>query len=146
MENKEVIKNILKKWQFPILEDEGNHIVFRYQMQYIQASFSGHDEIKAIAMTMSSIFTADDEEELFKAMRACNELNNELLHVKLYIGRESELILASEFFYRKEDDVEFQFKTGLDSLILAKKRFIKRYEDIDTEAALLAELEDNEDE
>ena len=107
MTTKEEIKQVLEKWGFPILQDNENSLVFRYQMSYVQANITGNDENNAIALTLSGIFSADDEKEMFLGLRTCNDLNCNLL---------------------QSDNV-------------AKKRFLQKYRELEEEAKLISELE-----
>ena len=141
MTTKEQIKQVLKKWGFPILQENDNSLVFRYQMSYVQANITGGDDTNAIALTLSGIFSADNEEEMILGLRTCNDINCNLLQVKLYIDSDSDLIIAAEFFIKTPQDVEYLLTVALQSVIVAKKRFLQRYREIEEEAKLLSELE-----
>lgn len=141
MTTKEQIKLVLEKWGFPILQENDNSLVFRYQMSYVQANITGGDDTNAIALTLSGIFSADNEEEMMLGLRTCNDLNCNLLQVKLYIDSDSDLIIAAEFFLKTPEDVEYLLTVALQSVIVAKKRFLQRYCEIEDEAKLISELE-----
>ena len=141
MTTKEQIKQVLEKWGFPILQENDNSLVFRYQMSYVQANITGGDDTNAIALTLSGIFSADNEEEMMLGLRTCNDLNCNLLQVKLYIDSDSYLIIAAEFFLKTPEDVEYLLMVALQSVIEAKKRFLQRYREIEEEAKLISELE-----
>lgn len=141
MTTKELIKQVLDKWGFPILQENDNSLVFRYQMSYVQANITGDDDTNAIALTLSGIFSADNEEEMMLGLRTCNDLNCNLLQVKLYIDSDSDLIIAAEFFLKTPEDVEYLLTVALQSVIVAKKRFLQRYREIEDEAKLISELE-----
>lgn len=141
MTTKEQIKQVLEKWGFPILQENDNSLVFRYQMSYVQANITGGDNANAIALTLSGIFSADNEEEMMLGLRTCNDLNCNLLQVKLYIDSDSDLIIAAEFFLKTPEDVEYLLTVALQSVIVAKKRFLQRYREIEDEAKLISELE-----
>lgn len=141
MTTKEQIKQVLEKWGFPILQENDNSLVFRYQMSYVQANITGGDDTNAIALTLSGIFSADNEEEMMLGLRTCNDLNCNLLQVKLYIDSDSDLIIAAEFFLKTPEDVEYLLTVALQSVIVAKKRFLQRYREIEEEAKLISELE-----
>lgn len=141
MTTKEQIKQVLEKWGFPILQENDNSLVFRYQMSYVQANITGGDDTNAIALTLSGIFSADNEEEMKLGLRTCNDLNCNLLQVKLYIDSDSDLIIAAEFFLKTPEDVEYLLTMALQSVIVAKKRFLQRYREIEEEAKLISELE-----
>ena len=141
MTTKEQIKQVLEKWGFPILQENDNSLVFRYQMSYVQANITGGDDTNAIALTLSGIVSADNEEEMMLGLRTCNDLNCNLLQVKLYIDSDSDLIIAAEFFLKTPEDVEYLLMVALQSVIEAKKRFLQRYREIEEEAKLISELE-----
>lgn len=141
MTTKEQIKQVLEKWGFPILQENDNSLVFRYQMSYVQANITGGDESNAIALTLSGIFSADNEKEMMLGLCTCNDLNCNLLQVKLYIDTDSDLIIAAEFFLKTPEDMEYLLTVALQSVIVAKKRFLQRYRELEDEAKLLSELE-----
>lgn len=141
MTTKEQIKQVLEKWGFPVLQENDNSLVFRYQMSYVQANITGGDDANAIALTLSGIFSADNEEEMMLGLRTCNDLNCNLIQVKLYIDSDSDLIIAAEFFIKTPEDVEYLLTVALQSVIVAKKRFLQRYREIEEEAKLISELE-----
>lgn len=78
-------------------------------------------------------------------LRSCNELNCNLLHVKLYIDSDSDLIVSAEFFHKEPADLEYLLSMALRAIIVAKLRFIQRYGEIEEEAKLMSELEQEED-
>lgn len=141
MTTKEQIKQVLEKWKFPVLQENDNSLVFRYQMSFVQANITGGDESNAIALTLSGIFSADNEKEMFLGMRACNDLNSNLLQVKLYIDSDAGLIIAAEFFHKSPEDLEYLLTMALQSVIIAKKRFAQKYNELEEDAKLMSELE-----
>lgn len=141
MTTKELLKQVLEKWRFPILQENDNSLVFRYQMSYVQANITSGDDTNAIALTLSGIFSADNEQEMMLGLRTCNDLNYNLLQVKLYIDSDSDLIIAAEFFLKTPEDMEYLLTVALQSVIVAKKRFLQRYREIEEEAKLISELE-----
>lgn len=141
MTTKELIKQVLEKWEFPVLQENDNCLVFRYQMSYIQANITGGEDANAVALTLTGIFSADDEKEMFLGLRTCNDLNYNLLQVKLYIDSDSDLIIASEFFYQTPEDMEYLLNMSLQSVIVAKRRFTQKYRELEEEAKLISELE-----
>ena len=141
MTTKELIKQVLEKWGFPVLQENDNSLVFRYQMNYIQANITGGEDTNAVTLTLTGVFSADDENEMFLGLRTCNDLNNNLLQVKLYIDSDSDLIIASEFFYQTPEDMEYLLNMSLQSVIVAKRRFIQKYRELEEEAKLISELE-----
>lgn len=142
--SKDLIKQALEKWGFPILKESENSVVFRYQMTYVQANAAGGDDTPAITIIHSGSFTADNPKEMLLGLKACNELNCELLQVKFYIDSDSDLIVASEFFYKTEADVEYLLETSLKAIILGNKKFMRKYSELEEDAKLLDELNEEE--
>lgn len=139
MTSKEIVKQTLEKWRFPILQEAENAIVIRYQMNYVQIG-SLQEDTHAIAVTLTGIFTADDEREARLALKACNELNYRMMQVKLYLDEDNDLVIASEFFYKNDEDVEVLLNYALQAVVTAKKRFIQQYEAVVDEDKLIQEL------
>ena len=141
MTTKELIRQVLKKWEFPVIHENNNSLVFRYQMSYIQANVNWGEDTNAVALVLTGIFSAADEKEMLLGLRTCNDINCNLLQVKLYIDTDADLIIASEFFYKTEDDMEYLLTMSLQSVIVAKKRFMQKYRELEEEAKLISELE-----
>lgn len=140
MTNKDQIKQVLETWGFPILKETDNSLVFRYQMNYVQISITEGDDSAGVAISLSGLFTADDEKEMFLALRACNELNYQLLHTKLYIDSDADLIIAAEYFTKTNVEKEFHLDYALQSIITAKKKFLQKYKELEEDAELASEL------
>lgn len=143
MTSKEIVTQILEKWRFPVLQDSENAMVIRYQMNYVQIG-SLQEDSHAIAVTLTGLFTADDEREVRLALKTCNELNFRMMQVKLYLDEDNDLVIASEFFYKNDDDVEYLLDFALQAVVTAKKRFIQQYEAVVDEDKLLQELNNDE--
>lgn len=143
MTTKELLKQVLEQWGFPILEEKEHSLVFRYQMNYIQLNAMDGDS-RSVAATLSGIFTADDEQDLKIGLKTCNDLNWHLLQIKLYLDGDNDLIIASEFFYKTEEDMEHLLLLSLKALITGKKQFIKKYKEYVEEEKLLSELNEEE--
>ena len=141
MKTKEAIKEILEKWGFPILQETENSMLFRFQMNYIQTNITGDDDNAGIAVTLSGIFSAENEKDMNVGLRACNDLNHNLMQVKLYIDTDSDLIIASEYFHQPGGDMELQLTMALNMVVAAKKKFLQRYRQIEEEMDLISELE-----
>lgn len=141
MTTKDLIKQVLEKWGFPVLQENENCLLFRYQMSYIQASITSTEESNSVALTMTGIFKADDEKEMLLGLRTCNDLNSNVIQVKLYIDSDADLIISSEFFYKTEDDLEYLMTMALQAMKIAKKRFARKYSELEDEEKLITELE-----
>lgn len=141
MKTKEEIKEILEKWGFPLLQETENSVLFRFQMNYIQTNITGDDDNAGIAVTLAGIFSAENEKDMNVGLRTCNDLNHNLMQVKLYIDGDSDLIIASEYFHQPGADMELQLTMALNMVVSAKKKFLQRYKQIEEEMNLISELE-----
>ncbi len=139
MTSKELVKQALEKWKFTVLQETDNAIVIRYQMNYVQIG-SLLDDSHSIAVTLTGIFSADDGREMRLGLKTCNDLNFRMMQVKLYIDDDNDLVIASEFFYKTEDDVESLLNFSLQAVVAAKKKFIQQYEAVVDEDKLIQEL------
>jgi len=63
-----------------------------------------------------------------------------MMQVKLYLDEDNDLVIASEFFYKNDEDVEFLLNYALLAVVTAKKRFIQQYEAVVDEDKLIQEL------
>ncbi len=141
MTSKELVRKLLEDRRIPIVNEEEHAFLIRYQMNYVQIG-SLQENSRGIAVTLSAIFHADDEKEAFLGLKACNELNYRLMQVKLYLDDDKDLVIASEFFYKNEEDVEYQLDIALSAVLTAKKKFSAQYEAEVEEDKLMHELED----
>lgn len=138
---KELVKQVLKKWKFPIIRENQTGVLFRYQMSYVEAKEYGDEESDAISLILKGVFQAENEIEEAAALKTCNRLSCDLFHIKLYLDKENKLEMASEFFYRPGDDMEYLMNMGLKTLILGKKRFLENYKAIEVGTSFLTNLE-----
>lgn len=139
MTSKELVKQTLKKWHFPILQEAENGVTIRYQMSYVSIGSLSNDTT-CITVNMSGLFKAEDEKEMRLALKTCNELNFRMMQVKLYIDNDDDLVIGAEFFYQTEEDVEYLLSMALQSVVAAKKKFVQQYEAVVEEDKLLQEL------
>lgn len=139
MTSKEIVKRTLEKWRFPILQEAENAVVIRYQLNYVQIG-SLQEDTHAITVTLTGVFSADDEREARLALKTCNELNYRMMQVKLYLDEDNDLVIASEFFFKDDEDVEFLLNYALQAVVTAKKQFIQQYESVVDEDKLIEEL------
>ena len=142
MTSKEIVKQTLEGWRYPILQEEEHSVLLRYQMNYVQIG-SLQENSHAIAVTLSGLFSADDDHEVALAIKACNELNYRLMQVKLYLDGDNDLVIASEFFYNNDDDVAYLLDIALSAVVSAKKQFLKQYEAAVEEDRLMQELDES---
>lgn len=142
MTSKELVKQALEKWRFPVLDEGENTIVIRYQMNYVHIA-SLNEESNSIAVLLTNIFSAENEREERLGLKTCNELNFRMMQVKLYIDNDDDLVIGAEFFYKTEEDVEYLLSMALQSVVAAKKKFVQQYEAAVEEDKLLQELNDD---
>lgn len=140
---KELVKKVLEKWKFPILEEADHTVVVRYQMNYAHIT-SMHDEADSVAVMLTNIFSAKNEDEIRIGMKTCNEINSQLIHIKCFIDTDDDLVVSSEFFGVNEDNVEDYLTRGLQAAIYGKNRFLSRYDEIEEEEKLMQELDKEE--
>ena len=138
---KELVKQVLKKWKFPIIRENQTGVLFRYQMGYIEAKGYEDEGSYAISLILKGAFRAENEIEEAAALKTCNRLSRDLFHIKLYLDIENNLEVASEFFYRPGDDMEYLMNMGLKTLVLGKKRFLEEYRAIKVGTNFLTNLE-----
>lgn len=144
MTSKELVKQTLEKWHFPILHEADNGLTIRYQMSYVNIGSLSEDNT-CIAVSMSGLFKVENEKEMYFALKTCNELNFRLMQVKLYIDDEDDLVIGAEIFYKTEEDVEYLLNLALHAVITAKKKFMSQYEAVVEEDKLLQELNGDSD-
>ncbi len=144
MTSKELVKQALEKWHFPILHEDDNLLAFRYQMNYVSVG-SLSDDYPGISVSLSNLFKVENDKEMRLALKTCNVLNFRMMQVKLYIDNDDDLVIGAEFFYGTEEDVEFLLSTALQSVVTAKKRFLSQYEAVVEEEKLLQELNGDSD-
>lgn len=143
MTSKELVKQALEGWKFPVLEENENTIVIRYQMNYVHIT-SLNEETHSIAVLLTNIFSAENQREELLGLKTCNELNYRLMQIKFYIDDDNDLIISSEFFYINQDDVESLLNNALNAVITGKKRFASLYKEIEAEDRLMQELNEQE--
>lgn len=143
MTSKELVKQALEKWKFPVFDEGENTIVIRYQMNYVHIA-SLNEESNSIAVLLTNIFSTENELEERLGLKTCNELNCRMMQVKFYIDSDNDLIISSEFFYNKEEDIEAQLSMALHAVVSGKKCFVSQYKETEAEDKLLQELNEQE--
>ena len=111
--NYELIKKIIEDGKYKVLEDDGEHITIRYQLNVLHISPSqGDDNFVSVLLPNFADVT---EENFAEVVMRCHKLNEQMKQVKLYTINDV-IIAASEFFYMEEDDLTYQFKMSLNSV------------------------------
>ena len=112
-----LVKEIIESWKYKVLEDDGEHIIIRYQMNVIHICPNEEDET-FVSILLPNFDDVTDENYSEIVMR-CHKLNEKLKQIKLYTVNDV-IIAASEFFYMEKEDLAFQMKLALSNLIAAK--------------------------
>jgi hypothetical protein len=112
-----LVKEIIQSWKYKVLEDDGEHIIIRYQMNVIHICPNEEDET-FVSILLPNFDDVTDENYSEIVMR-CHRLNEKLKQVKFYTINDV-IIAASEFFYMEKEDLEFQMRVALSNLVAAK--------------------------
>ena len=116
----ELIKKIILEQKYKLVEDDGESFIIRYQMNAIHICPNSEDDT-FVSVVLSNF--AEVTEEIFaEVVMKCHKLNEQMKQVKFYTVKDV-IIAAFEFYYMKEDDLSFQLKLALNSLIAAKVNY-----------------------
>jgi hypothetical protein len=118
----ELIKKIISEQKYKIVEDDGESFIIRYQMNAIHICPNSEDD--TFVSVVLSNFAEVTEENFAEVVMRCHKLNEQMKQVKFYTVKDV-IIAASEFYYMEEDDLSFQIKQALNSLIAAKVNYKK---------------------
>ena len=118
----ELIKKIISEQKYKIVEDDGESFIIRYQMNAIHICPNSEDD--TFVSVVLSNFAEVTEENYAEVVMRCHKLNEQMKQVKFYTVKDV-IIAASEFYYMEEDDLSFQIKLALNSLIAAKVNYKK---------------------
>jgi len=118
----ELIKKIIIEQKYKIVEDDGESFIIRYQMNAIHICPNSEDD--TFVSVVLSNFAEVTEENFAEVVMRCHKLNEQMKQVKFYTVKDV-VIAASEFYYMEEDDLSFQIKLALNSLIAAKVNYKK---------------------
>lgn len=119
-----LVAEVLESWQFPILENDGSTLLFRYQLNYIRASASTGDD-PFVTLSLPNFFEVTTDVEREAVQRICNAINYRMMQVKAYYDEDMKLTIAFEFFYDNPGSVEYQMRRGLSSITSAKREFAR---------------------
>lgn len=112
-----LVKEIIQSWKYKIVEDDGEHIIIRYQMNIIHIC-PNEEDATFVSILLPNFDDVTDENYSEVVMR-CHRLNEKLKQVKFYTINDV-IIAASEFFYMEKEDLEFQMRVALSNLVAAK--------------------------
>ncbi len=112
-----LVKEIIQSWKYKVVEDDGEHIIIRYQMNVIHIC-PNEEDATFVSILLPNFDDVTDENYTEVVMR-CHRLNEKLKQVKFYTVNDV-IIAASEFFYMEKEDLEFQMRVALSNLVAAK--------------------------
>ena len=120
--NYELIQKVVKDGKYKVLEDDGEHIVIRYQLNSIYICPSSEED-RFVSILLPNFADVTDENFPDVVMK-CHKLNGTMKQVKLYTVNDV-LIAGSEFFYMEEEDLAYQVKIALNAVLEAKVNYRK---------------------
>lgn len=121
--NYELLRKVVEDGKYKVLEDDGEHIIIRYQLNSIHlCPSSDGDRFVSILLTNFAEVTEDNYADV---VTQCHKLNEQMKQVKLYTINDV-IIAAAEFYYQGKKDLAYQVKIGLSSVIAAKVSYNKQ--------------------
>ena len=120
--NYEAIKKVLEEGKYKIQEENGEQITIRYQLNSIHI-FPSSDDDQFVSVLLPN-FADVTEESYNDVVMRCHKLNEQLKQVKLYTLN-GVLIASAEFYYMEENDLAYQLKIALNSVVAAKVNYRK---------------------
>ena len=108
-----LIKELIESWKYKVVEDDGEQIIIRYQMNTIHFCPNSGDE--TFVSVILPNFDDVNEDNYSKVVMP----EDERVRSNTYTI-DDVIIAASEFFYMEKEDLEFQMKLSLKNLIEAK--------------------------
>lgn len=121
--NYELLKKVVEDGKYKVLEDDGEHIIIRYQLNSIHlCPSSDGDRFVSILLPNFAEVTDDNYADV---VTLCHKLNEQMKQVKLYTFNEV-IIAAAEFYYQGKKDLAYQVKIGISSVIAAKVSYYKQ--------------------
>ncbi len=123
MDTYKLARNYIQKRKFRVIEDNEECIVFRYQLEKIYI-FQDQQSEGSLIMTLPIL--KDDSNVYYDVYKCCNTVNSELKYAKVYIV-DNWILAASEMSYLGKKDFEHQMNVGLQTIVMAKARYEKKY-------------------
>ena len=120
--NYEAIKKVLEDGKYKIQEEDGEQITIRYQLKSIHI-FPSSDDDQFVSVLLPNFADVTEESYIDVVMR-CHKLNEQMKQVKLYTINDV-LIASAEFYYMEENDLAYQLKIALNSVVAAKVNYRK---------------------
>lgn len=121
--NYELLRKVVEDGNYKVLEDDGEHIIIRYQLNSIHLCPSSDDD-RFVSILLPN-FAEVTEDNYADVVTQCHKLNEQMKQVKLYTVNDV-IIAAAEFYYQGKKDLAYQVKIGLCSVIAAKVSYNKQ--------------------
>ena len=121
--NYELLRKVVEDGNYKVLEDDGEHIIIRYQLNSIHLCPSSDDD-RFVSILLPN-FAEISEDNYADVVIQCHKLNEQMKQVKLYTINDV-IIAAAEFYYQGKKDLAYQVKIGLSRVIAAKVSFNKQ--------------------
>ena len=121
--NYELLRKVVEDGNYKVLEDDGEHIIIRYQLNSIHLCPSSDDD-RFVSILLPN-FAEVTEDNFADVVTQCHKLNEQMKQVKLYTVNDV-IIAAAEFYYQGKKDLAYQVKIGLSSVIAAKVSYNKQ--------------------
>jgi len=121
--NYDLLKKVVGDAKYKVLEDDGEQIIIRYQLNSIHLCPSSDDD-RFVSILLPN-FAKVSEENYADVVMRCHKLNEQMKQVKLYTINDV-IIAAAEFYYQEKKDLAYQVKIGLSSVIAAKVSYHKQ--------------------
>lgn len=128
-ETLKLVKEVVNDLKLKVLGEDEEHIAVRYQLDNFYFAVNRESE-RFVSVILTDFDEVSDENRMQMTL-ACNEANQKIQVAKFYIVKH--LVLASyEFFYLDKEDMAFHIKESLKVLKIAKVKFIKESNNIQT--------------
>lgn len=128
-ETLKLVKEVVNDLKLKVFGEDEEHIAVRYQLDNFYFAVNRESE-RFVSVILTDFDEVSDENRMQMSL-ACNEANQKIQVAKFYIVKH--LVLASyEFFYLDKEDMAFHIKESLKVLKIAKVKFIKESNNIQT--------------
>ena len=121
--NYELLRKVVEDGNYKVLEDDGEHIIIRYQLNSIHLCPSSDDD-RFVSILLPN-FAEISEDNYADVVMRCHKLNEQMKQVKLYTVNDV-IIAAAEYYYQGKKYLAYQVKIGLSSVIAAKVSYNKQ--------------------
>ena len=118
----ELAKELIGEWKYKVIDDDGDCLTIRYQMNTIHIC-PNSDDTNFIAMILPN-FANVNEDNFSEVIMNCHKLNEKMKQVKYYTINDC-IIASCEFYFMGKEDLAFQMKTAFSNLVAAKVNYKK---------------------